>query len=40
MDAQAQAALQTAVANQIVKTGHVPPPGITELNPSPPIFAP
>jgi hypothetical protein len=40
MDPQAQAALAASVAAQISRTGPIPPPGIVELNPSPPIFAP
>jgi hypothetical protein len=40
MDAQAQQALAASVAAQIGKTGPIKPPGIAEMNPSPPIFAP
>lgn len=44
MDQQAQSALATSIAALIAaKPPHSiswPPPGITELNPNPPIFAP
>jgi hypothetical protein len=40
MDQAAQTALQASVAAQIARTGPVPPPGITELNPNPPIWSP
>jgi hypothetical protein len=40
MDSDAQTALKTAIAAQIARTGPIPPPGIVELNPDPPLFAP